>query len=159
MKFKFFLLPVLAVIACGTLQAQTSDATSSQSPGNDQYKHWHRHHHAGVWRKLNLTDAQKQQVKSIRQGSKAQFRPALTALLTARMKLQQDITANNQAAISTDASALAAAQSQIAAMRATQLSKVKAILSQDQLTTLNEWQQKRQTRMQDRINKLNQPAS
>jgi hypothetical protein len=44
-------------------------------------------------------------------------------------------------------------------MRATQLSKVKTLLTQDQLTTLNEWQQKRQTRMQDRINKLNQPTS
>lgn len=90
---------------------------------------------------------------------KGQFRPALAAVLTAKMKLQQDITANNKALIPGDTTALAGAESQLATMRAEELSQIKGLLTQDQLTTLNDFQQKRQTRMQDRINKLNQPTS
>ena len=90
MKLKYFLIPMLALVTSGALQAQTSD--SSPSPG-------HEHTNAWIWKKLNLTDTQKQQIKSIRQGSKTQLRSALAAVLTARMKLQQDIAANNQADI------------------------------------------------------------
>ena len=96
MKLKYFLIPMLALVTSGALQAQTSD--SSPSPG-------YEHTHAWMWKKLNLTDAQKQQIKSIRQGSTKQFRSALAAVLTARIKLQQDIAANNQADIPADTSA------------------------------------------------------
>lgn len=66
MKFKHFLLPALALMACGALEAQTSDSRSSPSPGDGDHGHWRRHHHAWIWSKLNLTDAQKQQIKSFR---------------------------------------------------------------------------------------------
>jgi Spy/CpxP family protein refolding chaperone len=150
MKLKYFLIPMLALVTSGALQAQTSD--SSPSPG-------HEHTNAWIWKKLNLTDTQKQQIKSIRQGSKTQLRSALAAVLTARMKLQQDIAANNQADIPADTSALAGAESTLETLRATELSQIKALLTQEQLTTWNDFQQKRQSWMQDRINKLNQPES
>ena len=162
MKLKYFLVPVIAFVTCATMQAQTSDATSSPSPESDHQDHWRHHHHDWIWNKLNLTDAQKTQIKSIRQGLKGQFRPALAAVLSARMKLQQDISENKpQPAITDDSTSLANAIAQLATIRATELSQIKAahILNQDQLTTLNDFQQKRQTRMQDRINKLNQPTS
>ena len=160
MKLKYFLVPVIAFVTCATMQAQTSDATASPSPESDHQDHWRHHHHAWIWNKLNLTDAQKTQIKSIRQGLKSQFRPALAAVLSARLKLQQDIS-GNQSAITTDSASLTNAIAQLANIRATELSQIKAahILNQDQLTTLNDLQQKRQTRMQDRINKLNQPTS
>src|SRR5215469_16984953 len=153
MKLKYFLIPMFALVTCGALQAQTADSSPSPAPAYDHNDHWRHRHHAWIWRELNLTDAQKQQIKSIRQGSKAQFRPALAAVLTAKMKLHQDI-ANNPAAIATDTTALAGAESQLASLRATQLSQIKALLTQDQLTTWNDFVQKRQSRMQDRINKL-----
>ena len=159
MKLKYFLVPVIAFVTCATMQAQTSDATASPSPESDHQDHWRHHHHAWIWNKLNLTDAQKTQIKSIRQGLKGQFRPALAAVLSARLKLQQDVSQNNQSTITTDSASLASATAQLAKIRANQLSQVKAVLNQDQLTTLNDLQQKRQTRMQDRINKLNQPTS
>lgn len=84
---------------------------------------------------------------------------ALAAVLTAKMKLHQDIASNNQAAIAADTTVLAGAESQLATVRATQLSQIKGLLTQDQLTTWNAFVQKRQSRMQDRINKLNQPES
>ena len=159
MKLKYFLVPVIAFVTCATMQAQTSEPTSSPNPESDHQDHWRHHHHAWIWNKLNLTDAQKTQIKSIRQGLKSQFRPALAAVLSARLKLQQDVSQNNQSAITTDSASLANAIAQLATVRANELSQVKAILNQDQLTTLNDLQQKRQTRMQDRINKLNQPTS
>jgi hypothetical protein len=90
---------------------------------------------------------------------KGQFRPALAAVLSARLKLQQDISGNNQSTITADSTSLANAIAQLATIRANELNQVKAVLNQDQLTTFNDFQQKRQTRMQDRINKLNQPTS
>ena len=159
MKLKYFLVPVIAFVTCATMQAQTSEPTSSPNPESDHQDHWRHHHHAWIWNKLNLTDAQKTQIKSIRQGLKSQFRPALAAVLSARLKLRQDISENNQSAITTDSASLANAIAQLATIRANEISQVKAILNQDQLTTLNDLQQKRQTRMQDRINRLNQPTS
>jgi Spy/CpxP family protein refolding chaperone len=150
MKLKYFLIAMLAFVTSGALWAQISD--SSPSPG-------YEHTNAWIWKKLNLTDTQRQQIKSIRQGSKAKFRSALAAVLMARMKLQQDIAANNQADIPAHTSALVEAESTLETLRAAELNQIKALLSQDQLTTWNDFQQKRQSWMQDRINKLNQPES
>jgi len=158
MKFKYFLVPVLAILSCGGLQAQSTDATPTASPEYGQHQHW-RDHHAWIWKKLNLTDAQKTQIKSIRQTMKSQTRPALAAVLTARLKLHQDIDANNEQALAADASALATAVSQFATARATELSQIKGILTEDQKATWQDFRQKREARMQDLINKLNQPTS
>jgi Spy/CpxP family protein refolding chaperone len=159
MKFKYFLVPVLAMLGFGGLQAQSVDSSPSPSPGFSQHQHW-RHHHGWIWKKLNLSDVQKTQIKSIRQGLKGQTRPALAAVLTAKLKLQQDIDANSdQGTIAADATALATAESQFASVRATELSRIKAILNQEQQTTWSDFQKKRQARTQDWINKLSQPTS
>lgn len=165
MKFRYLLVPILAVIACGTLQAQSADttpsATPSATPGQEEFhRHWGHHRHgAWIWRELNLSDAQKAQIKSIRQSQKGQFRPALASLLTAKMQLNKDIAGNNQAAIPGDTAALATAEAKIATLRSTTFNQIKTVLNPDQLTTLNDFKQKREARIQDRINKLNQPES
>ena len=157
MKFKYFLLPVLAFLGSGWLQAQSADSTPSASPENGFGEHW-RHHHHWIWKELNLTDDQKVQIKSIRQKNKGQTHPALAAVLKAKLKLQQDIDAN-PGLIGADASALATAESQLASLRATELAAIKAVLSDEQKTTLQNFRQKREARMQDMINRLSQPAS
>jgi Spy/CpxP family protein refolding chaperone len=159
MKFKYFLVPVFAMLGVAGLQAQSADSSPSPSPGFENHHHG-RHHHAWVWKKLNLSDSQKTQIKSIKQGLKAQTRPALAAVLTAKLKLQQDIDANSdKGTIAGDATALATAESQFASVRATELSQIKGILNQEQLTTLSDFQKKRQERMQNWISKLSQPTS
>ena len=159
MNSKYLLVPVLAIIGCGSLQAQSADTTPSASPGYGDHGHWRRHH-VWIWKKLNLTDDQRAKIKSIKQGLRAQVRPALAAVLKARLKLRQDIDANSdQATIATDSSALATAVSQFATVRATELSQIKTVLTLDQKTTLNDLLQKRQARMQDLVNKLSQPST
>jgi Spy/CpxP family protein refolding chaperone len=161
MKFTYLFVPILAMVVCGTLQAQSADTTPSGTPGQEGFHHhWGHHRHgAWIWRKLNLSDAQKAQIKSIRQGQKGEFRPALAALLTAKMQLNKDIAANNQEAIPADTTALATAEAKIATLRSTQFNQIKGVLNQDQLTTLNDFKQKQEARTQDKINKLNQPES
>lgn len=147
------------MLACGALKAQNADTTPSASPEYSNHEHW-RHHHRWMWKKLGLSDAQKAQIKSIRQGLKGQIRPALAAVLKAKLKLRQDIAANSdQGTIAADTSALATAEAQFATVRATEFNQVKAVLSQDQQKTLNDFIQKRQARIQERIDKLSQPTS
>jgi Spy/CpxP family protein refolding chaperone len=150
-------VPIFALAACGSLQAQTSDATPSPSPAVEG--HW-RHHGHWLWKKLNLTDAQKQQIHTIRENNRKNpaFRSALAAYLKAKMKVQEDIDAA-QSVTSDDTAALGAAEVQLAVARAQQRNEIKAILSGDQLQTWNEVQAKRQTRIQNRIDKLTQPES
>jgi Spy/CpxP family protein refolding chaperone len=157
MKLKYLIVPIFALAACGSLQAQTSDATPSSSPA--QEGHW-RHHDHGLWNKLNLTDAQKQQIHTIRENNRKNpaFRTALATYLQAKKKVQDDISAT-QAATSDDSAALGAAEAQLAVLRTQQQNEVKAILSADQVQTWNEFQAKRATRIQNRINKLTQPES
>lgn len=163
MKLNYFLVPVLALLGLGELRAQSADSTPSPGQKDGYHEHGHgrgRRHHAWIWKKLNLTDDQRTKIKSIRQGMKVQTRPALAAVLTAKLKLQQDIDANSdQGVIAADTTALATAESQLATARATMLSRVKAILTQDQLTTWTDFQKKRQERMQNWIEKLNQPTT
>jgi Spy/CpxP family protein refolding chaperone len=160
MRLKFFLVAILAIVSCGALQAQNVDTSPSPNPddGQGHYHHW-RHHHAWIWKKLDLTDAQKGQIKSIRQAMKSQTRPALAAVLKARLKLRQDIEANNEQLIAGDTSVLATAESQYATVRAAELKQIKGVLTQDQQTTLQNFQQKRETRMQDLITKMSQPTT
>jgi Spy/CpxP family protein refolding chaperone len=168
MKFKYFLAAILLIIGCGELRAQSADATpavSPSSPGEGHHGHW-RHHHAWIWKKLNLTEAQKTQIKSIRQSMKVQTHPALAAVLKAKMKLLQDIDANSeqstpalQTMVAADTSALANAESQFAIVRSAELNQIKTVLTPEQKATWQDFHQKRQTRIQDMISKLSQPTS
>ncbi len=161
MKFKYFLVPVLAILGCGALRAQSVDATASPSPGSGEHlyhDHWRRHH-AWIWKKLNLTDVQKGQIKSIRQSLKGEMRPALLAVLKAKVQLHQDIDANNVGAIANDVSALASAETQLAPIRAKEFAQINGVLTPEQQTTLNNFKQQRAARMQNLINKLSQPTS
>jgi periplasmic protein CpxP/Spy len=159
MKFKYFLVPVFAMLGGGALLAQSADTTPptpSASPGYGHHQHW-RHRHAWIWKELNLTDAQKTQIKAIRQANKGEMRPALAAVLKAKLQVHQDIDANsvNQ----NDISALVNAESQLATVRAKEFIQINTILTPEQKTAWSNFKQKRATRMQEMINKLSQPTS
>jgi periplasmic protein CpxP/Spy len=64
--------------------ASTTPPASTAAPGPGGH-HWHGHHHGFmgmVLHKLNLTDAQKTQVKSIMAGEKSQFQALRTSSQT-----------------------------------------------------------------------------
>jgi hypothetical protein len=92
MKWHNILLPFVTAIAGSFLQAQTSETSPSASPCSQDHS---GHEHAWIWRKLNLTDAQTQQIRTIREnnGKTPAFRFALFAYLQAKKKVQGDIKA------------------------------------------------------------------
>jgi protein CpxP len=158
MKWQNILLPFVTAIAVSSIQAQTPEASPAASPGWEH--HWGGHQ-AWIWRKLNLTDAQKQQIRTIRENNRKNpaFRTALATYLQAKKKVQDDIKAN-QTVPSEDASALGAAEAQLAVLRAQQQNEIKAVLSPDQQQTWNEFQAKRESFLQKRIENLtSQPNS
>ena len=158
MNWKNLALPFVTAITVASLQAQTPEASPSASPG---WKHHGRGHHAWVWHKLNLTDSQKQQIRTISQNNrkKPEFRTALATMLQARQKVHADVKAN-QTVPSNDASALGAAEAQLAVLRAQQQNEIKAVLTPEQLQTWNDFQAKRESFLQKRIEKLtSQPNS
>jgi Spy/CpxP family protein refolding chaperone len=158
MKWQNLALPIVTAITVASLQAQTPDASPSASPG---LKHHWAAHHGWIWRKLNLTDAQKQQIRTIWQNNRKNpaFRSALATFLQAKQKMQADVKAN-QTVPPQDASALGAAEAQLAVVRAQQQNEIKAVLTPDQLQTWNEFQAKRESFLQKRIEKLtSQPDS
>jgi periplasmic protein CpxP/Spy len=75
----------LAVSMSG-LAVYAASTTPAPTPGPGA-QHWRGHHHGGFMRvlhKLNLTDAQKTQVKSIMAGEKTQFEALRTSSQTNR---------------------------------------------------------------------------
>src|SRR5664280_3601637 len=82
---------LLALAVCGTAMlsyAQQNDAAGASGWGG------HRHGHMGFMaRELNLTDAQKQQVKTIMQSDRASMHPLMQQLAENR-KAMLAVTAN-----------------------------------------------------------------
>ena len=143
----------MAIVACTSLQAETSEPATSPNPSYGEDGHW-RNHHAWIWRKLNLTDKQKQDIKQYRTNNKTAFRSALASYLSARQALLAAIKSN--AATQPTASELATAEANLMALRVKQEQYVASILVGDQVTTWQNLQAERTARMQERINKLNQ---
>jgi Spy/CpxP family protein refolding chaperone len=161
MKPKYFVAPLMAIVACTSLQAETSEPATSPNPSYGEDGHW-RHHHAWIWRKLNLTDTQKQDIKQYRTKNKTAFRSALANYLSARQALLAAIKSNaaTQPAASelatAEAKELATAEANLMALRVKQEQYVASILVGDQVTTWQNFQAERTARIQERINKLNQ---
>ena len=156
MRLTYLITPIIAIVACSSLQAQTAETTPSPGAGYSQHGHW-RHHHAWIWRKLNLTDTQKQDIKQYRVTNKAAFQSALASCLSAKEAVLEAIK-NNQSSQSA-AATLATAEANLLALRVKQEQYIASLLTGDQVTTWQDFQNKRATRIQNRINTLRQANS
>jgi Spy/CpxP family protein refolding chaperone len=156
MRLTYLIAPIIAIVACSSLQAQTAETTPSPGAGYSQRGHW-RHHHAWIWRKLNLTDTQKQDIKQYRATNKVAFQSALASCLSAKEAVLEAIK-NNQSSQSA-AATLATAEANLLALRVKQEQYIASLLTGDQVTTWQDFQNKRATRIQNRINTLRQANS
>jgi Spy/CpxP family protein refolding chaperone len=156
MRLTYLITPIIAIVACSSLQAQTPDASPSPGSGYSQHGHW-RHHHAWIWRNLNLTDTQKQDIKQYRATNKAAFQSALASYLSAKQAVL-DAIKNNQSTQPT-AATLATAEANLLALRVKQEQFIASLLTGDQIATWQNFQNERATRIQNRINKLRQANS
>jgi len=161
MKTKFWSVAValLALVLCGTAvisSAQQNDEGGAQG--------WSGHRHARMEhmaRELNLTDAQKAQIKTIMQSQRASVRPLIQQLEQNR---QAELTATSGGAFDpAKVQALAAQRSQIMAQLMVQKAQVRSqiyntVLTTDQKAKADQMQQKKLARINERLQKLSEPA-
>ena len=160
MKTKFWSVAValLALVLCGT--AVTSFAQQNDESGAQAWGGGHRHRGMErMARELNLTDAQKAQVKTIMQSQKATVRP-----------LMQQLAENRAAMLNATASGafdqakvqqLAVQRSQIMSQLMVQKAQIHSqiynqVLTSEQKAKADQMRQNQLARINERIQKLSQ---
>jgi periplasmic protein CpxP/Spy len=158
MKHTGLVLAILSSVAAGPLVAQTTN--DSQAPQTEAHPHG-RHHGGWIWKKLNLTDAQKQQIKQIRESNKQAGRSAIVAVMTAKKALQGAISQNpnDEATIRSLSAKVESARTEATVLRARVRAQIIQILDDTQKQQLTQFEQKRQDKIQQRIDKLSQASS
>ena len=120
--------------------------------------HYGRHHHAWFWKKLNLTESQRAYIKQLRQNNKATIQPALLQVLKDRQALQQAIAGNDTSSIPSHATKLGTDQAVLISARSTLRAQILNYImtsgTTEQKNLLSEWQQKKATWLQGKINRL-----
>jgi len=162
-KFWMFAVAMLVVVLCGAVifsYAQQTDNSSSPEPV------WAGHHHGGhmgyMFKALNLTDAQKAQIKSIMQASRTTNRPLMQQMAQNRLAM---LTATSNGAFDqAKVTALANQQAQLMAQMTIQKESIQhqiytQVLTPEQRATADQMRQKQITRINERLQKLSQSGT
>ena len=162
MKTKFWSVAValLALVLCGTaLLSYAQESATAPAEG------WHghaQHHMAWMAKQLNLTDAQKEQIKTLMQSQRATMRPLMQQLAENR-KAMLAATANgafDQAKVTTIANQQAQLMAQLMVQKESIHHQIYTqILTPDQRTTADTMRTKQMARIDERLQKLAQPAT
>jgi protein CpxP len=162
MKLHQLAVAALSLATATALCAQSTDNSNDQQANqpNQVQKVWKEHHH-GFFKQLNLTDAQKQQLKEYRSTNAADWKAKLAALLTVEKQLQNAIATNpgDEATIRSLVAQEANARADMAIQHAHMVAELQSILTPDQKQKLTELEQKREARLQKRIDHLTEKES
>jgi Spy/CpxP family protein refolding chaperone len=151
-----------------TVNAQVPSASASASvspsasPETGEHHGWGHHHGFGAQLKqLNLTDAQKQQVKQFFSDNKQAFKTNMLNLLKAKQAVNSAIEKNpsDESTIRSLSANVGTAQTELAAQHAKFDAFLQSILTTEQKQTLTTLQQKRDARIQSQISQLSQTNS
>jgi Spy/CpxP family protein refolding chaperone len=161
MKTKFWSVAValLALVLCGTAvisSAQQNDASGAQAWSG------HRHGHMGFMAKqLNLTDAQKAQIKTIMQSQRTTMRPLMQQMTQNREAMLTATSggAFDQAKVQAIATQQAQLISQMTVLKEQLRSQIyNTVLTPDQKAKADQMRQNQLTRMNERLQKLSEAA-
>jgi len=156
-----FAVALLAVVVCGAVMisyAQQSDNTAAPAWGG----HRHGGHMAYMAKALNLTDAQKGQIKSIMQANRASNRPLMQQMAQNRVAM---LTATSGGAFDqAKVTALANQQAQLMAQRMVQKESIEhqiytQVLTPEQRATADQIRQKQITRINEHLQKMSQSGT
>jgi periplasmic protein CpxP/Spy len=159
-KFGSVAVALLALVLCGT--AMLSYAQQSDESGASAWSGHRRGHMGYLAKELNLTDAQKQQIKTIMQTQRTTMRPLMLQMAENRAAM---ITATaNGAFDQAKVQALANQRSQIMAQLMVQKALVHSqiynqVLTADQKAKADQMRQNQLARINERVQRLSQPAS
>jgi periplasmic protein CpxP/Spy len=161
MKWIPLLVCAVALTGFSTLNAQTSSPSASASASAETGEHHHgwRHHGFGFFLKqLNLTDAQKQQVKQYFSDNKQAFKSNMLNLMKAKQAVDSAIEKNpsDESTVRSLSANVASAQTELSAQRAKFVAFLQSILTSEQKQTLTTLQQKRDARIQEHITRMSQ---
>jgi len=154
-------IALLALVLCGT--AMFSYAQQSDENGGGAAWAGHRHGHMGyLARQLNLTDAQKAQIKTMVQAQRATLRPLMQQAAQNRLAMLNATAggAFNQAQVQS----IANQQAQITAQLAVQKASLRAqiynqVLTADQKAKADQLRQSQIARINQHLEKLSQSSS
>ena len=154
MKLKLLMVAAVSVLGICSQQAQSADASpSATTEGQHQ---WHAHHH-NFWKALNLTDAQRQQLKQMLQNDRSANKSLMVNLVNAQKALHEAITKNpnDETTIRSLSATVGNARTELTVARAKIRSQLVAILTPEQKEKLTQLDQKREDRFQKRLDRLN----
>ncbi len=163
MKTKFWGVAValLAIMLCGTAMLSFAQQTDESSPATA----WsgHRHGHMGyLARELNLTDAQKAQIKTLMQSQRTTMRPLMLQMAQNREAMITATTggAFDQAKVQALANQQAQLMSQMIVQKASLHSQIyNTILTADQKAKADQLRQQQLTRIQNHVQKLSEAGA
>ena len=157
-----FAVALAALVLCGALMisyAQQTDTTNARPV-------WAGHHHGGhmayMAKALNLTDAQKEQIKSITQANRATSRPLMQQMAQNRLAM---LTATSGGAFDqAKVTALANQKAQLVAQMTVQKESIQhqiytQVLTPEQRATADQMRQKQITRINEHLQKWSQSAT
>jgi periplasmic protein CpxP/Spy len=163
MKWLSLIVCATALTGFTTLNAQTPSASASGSASAETGKHhgWHHHGFGFFLKELNLTDAQKAQVKQFFADNKQTFKANMLNLMKAKQAVDSAIEKNpsDESTVRSLSANVASAETEISAQRAKFDAFLQSILTSEQKQTLSTLQQKRDARIQEHINRLSQSGS
>ncbi len=155
MKQRIFQLTAAAALAAGMAFAQTTPAPAQPAQPGPAGQHGMRRG-MGMMRQrmvqaLNLTDAQKQQAKTIFQQTRQTAKPIADQLKQNREALAAAIKANNVAQIDSLSAQQGVLRGQLLAARSEGLAKFYSILTPDQKAKADQIHENMKQRMQQRM--------
>ncbi len=154
---------LLALVLCGTVMIQAQAQSDNSSSNAGHMWRGHRHGEMGFMaRELNLTDAQKAQVKTLFQAQRAADRPLMQQLAQNRVAML-NLTAGgafDQAKVQ----ALANQQSQLMAQLMVQKASLRSqiynqVLTSEQKAKADQLRQTKIARINERMTRLSQSNS
>ncbi len=164
MKTKLWMLSaaLLAVVLCGALVISYAQDTDNSDPKPVWSGHRHGDHMGYMAKALNLTDAQKEQVKSIIQANHTNMLPVMQQMAQNRVAM---LTATSGGAFDqAKVTALANQQAQLMAQTTIQKQSIQhqiytQVLTPEQRATADQMRQKQITRINEHLQKMSQPAT
>jgi Spy/CpxP family protein refolding chaperone len=168
MKWKSLLVCAAALMGFAPLNAQvpsasaSASASTSASPEAGEHHGWGHHHgFAELLKQLNLTDAQKQQVKQYFSDNKQAFKTNMLDLLKAKQAVNTAIEKNpsDESTVRSLSANVGTAQTELEAQHAKFAAFLQSILTTEQKQTLTTLQQKRDAKIQSQITRLGQSSS
>jgi len=162
-NFWMFAVALLAAVLCGTV-AFSYAQTDAGTPGPAAA--WHQGHMKGhmgfMARELNLTDAQKAQIKSLMQAQRGTLRPLMQQLGQNRLAMLQ-ATANgayDEAKIAQLANQKAQLEAQLAVQRESMKHQIYAqVLTADQRAKADQMRQNQINRITQRMQRMEQRSA